>query len=54
MGGAAVGGILATGIAGAGVAVGATIAGSLDDVDITASDLKEIFLAAWRREICGV
>lgn len=51
MGGAAVGGILATGIAGVTVAVGATVTGALDDVATPAPDLKKKFLTAWRRDI---
>jgi len=51
MGGAAVGGILATGLAGAGVAVGAAVTGALDDVRAPALDLREKFLAAWKRDI---
>jgi hypothetical protein len=53
MGGAAVGGILATGLGGAGVAVGATVAGALDSVDEGVEGLKERFLAAWNRDMRG-
>jgi outer membrane lipoprotein SlyB len=50
MGGAAVGGILATGLGGAGVAVGATVAGALDvgAGEEAVPDLKERFLTAWK------
>ena len=51
MGGAAVGGILATGLAGVGAAVGAAVTGALDDVATPVPDLKEKFLTAWRRDI---
>ncbi len=51
MGGAAVGGILATGLAGASVAVGAAVTGALDDLRTPAPDLKEKFLTAWNRDI---
>jgi len=51
MGGAAVGGILATGFAGAGVAVVAALTGALDDVNAPATDLKERFLTAWNQDI---
>lgn len=55
MGGAAVGGILATGLTGAGVAVSATVAGALDTVgdEEPLSDLREIFLKAWERDVKG-
>jgi len=46
-----VGGIVATGLSGAGVAVGAAVAGALDDVGASAPDLKERFLAAWKRDV---
>ena len=49
MGGAAVGGILATGLTGAGVAVGAALTGALDGVDATT--LKEKFLTAWKQDV---
>ncbi|KAH7333295.1 hypothetical protein BKA65DRAFT_479850 [Rhexocercosporidium sp. MPI-PUGE-AT-0058] len=52
MGGSAVGGILATGLGGGGVAVGATVAGVLNTEDADEiPDLKERFLSAWRNEV---
>ncbi|TVY43344.1 hypothetical protein LOCC1_G004604 [Lachnellula occidentalis] len=50
MGGAAVGGILATGLGGAGVAIGASVAGALDVAagEKQTPDLKERFLTAWK------
>lgn len=55
MGGAAVGGILATGFGGAGVAVGATVAGALDvgAGEERVPELKERFLKAWRAQMVG-
>lgn len=55
MGGAAATGVLATGLTGAGVAVSATVSGALDvmgDGDAL-PDLKEMFLAAWKRDVEG-
>lgn len=53
MGGAAVGGIMATGLTGAGVALSATVAGALDAVGDgeVLPDLKERFLEAWKRDV---
>lgn len=51
MGGAAVTGIVATGVAGASVAVGSVILGALDDIKTPAPELKEKFLASWKKEI---
>jgi hypothetical protein len=53
MGGAAVGGILATGLTGAGIAVSATVAGALDVVadGEVIPELKERFLVAWKRDL---
>jgi hypothetical protein len=51
IGGAAVGGIVATGLAGASVAVGTVIMGALDDIKTPAPELKENFLSFWRGEI---
>ena len=54
MGGAAASGILVTGVAGGGIAVGATVAGALDDQDAGGlPGLKEQFLSAWRRDVSG-
>jgi hypothetical protein len=55
MGGAAVTGILATGLTGAGVAVSATIAGALDVTgdEEPFPDLKEMFLESWKRDVDG-
>jgi hypothetical protein len=55
MGGAAVGGILATGLTGAGVAVSATVAGALDVMgdEEPSSDLRQMFLETWKRDIEG-
>jgi hypothetical protein len=55
MGGAAVGGILATGLTGAGVAVSATVAGALDVMgdEEPLSDVRQMFLEAWKRDIEG-
>lgn len=52
MEGAALSGILATGVTGAGVAVGAIVAGALDreSADVI-SDLQERFLSAWKRDM---
>jgi hypothetical protein len=50
MGGAAMGHILTTGVAGVSGAVGATVAGALDIIAISESELKEKFLKAWKRE----
>jgi hypothetical protein len=51
MGGAAMGHIVATGVAGVSGAVGATtVAGALDVIAISESELKEIFMKAWKRE----
>jgi hypothetical protein len=49
MGGAAVGGILFTGLTGAGVAVGATLIGASKGAEATV--LKEKFLTAWNKDI---
>ncbi len=51
MGGAAVSGILATGLAGAGVAVAVAVTGALDDLSVSTPDMKEKFLIAWERDI---
>lgn len=59
MGGAAVGGIVATGAAGGAVAAGATAAGRLgsgndDNTDDSIERLQEVFRASWQRQIDGV
>lgn len=54
MGGAAIGGILAGGLTGMAVAVGATLGGILDDDNTPAPDLKEKFMAAWKRYVWGL
>lgn len=52
MGGAAVGGILATGLSGGGIAVGVTVASALNTEDADEIlDLKERFLSVWEREM---
>lgn len=50
-GGAAMGGSLATDLAGVSVTVGAIVEGTLDDIAIPAPELKEKFLKAWERDI---
>ena len=55
MGGAALSGILATGLSGAGIAVLASVTGGLDvTCDDAMPDMKEKFLQAWKREIEGI